>query len=305
MLRRGTPGPGVPDSGEAFVYSAWVRSSPKSASPLETLRKRGTAVARYLRVLLRHHEITRLRRFSGRFVARAIGVLVALGLATAFVIVQLKLTRPTRATTMQALLERQNREMLTLVSAAERGKVLDFSGMLIVVDQTLVQALLREITPIEGDVGSGFHVRIDSADAAFRNGVALVTLIGTASVKDGPEGAKITVLGAIDVARIDKGTGMLQCGVSILGVDAQDAGSLGGNDPIGRLTEALAHGGISLLLGSLEIPVRIADTLVIPPVVKKRIRIEPQALPLTVSAREIKVFGGRLWVFVDVQVAGA
>jgi hypothetical protein len=243
-----------------------------------------------------------LRRFSGRSLAIFIAAFLAVSGIAAFTVVQLKMTRPTRASARQTLLERQNQEMLALVSAAERGKVLDFPGMLIVVDQTLVQALLREITPIEADVGNGFHVRIDSADAAFTNGVALVTLIGTASVKGGPEGAKITVLGAIDVARIDRATGMLQCGVSILGVDAQNAGALGSNDPIGRLTEALAHGGISLLLGSLEVPVRIADRLVIPSVTRKRIRIEPQALPLTVAAREIKVFGGRLWVFVDVAV---
>jgi hypothetical protein len=244
-----------------------------------------------------------LSRFSRRSIARVIVAFLALGVSVVFVVIQFKLTRPTRASARQALLERQNEEMAALVNAAENGTLLDFPGMLIVVDQSLVQALLREITPIEADVGNGFHVRIDSADAAFRNGVALVTLIGTASVKGGPTGATITVLGAIDVARIDSATGMLQCGVSILGVDAQDAGALGQNDPIGRLTEALAHGGISLLLGSLEVPVRIADRLVIPPVTTKRIRIDPQALPLTVGAREIKVFGGRLWVFVDVAVA--
>ncbi len=74
------------------------------------------------------------------------------------------------------------------------------------------------------------------------------------------------------------------------------------NDPIGRLTEALAHGGLSMLLEGLEIPVRVEDHLSIPAVASKRLQIVAEELPLTVSAQRIKVFGGKLWVFVDVAL---
>ena len=93
--------------------------------------------------------------------------------------------------------------------------------------------------------------------------------------------------------------------MSILGVEAQDAKALGRNDPIGRLTEALAHGGLSMLLGDLEIPVRVENHLLIPAVASKRLQILAEKLPLTVSAERIKVFGGKLWIFVDVALRPA
>jgi len=146
-------------------------------------------------------------------------------------------------------------------------------------------------------------VKIDSADAAFGDGVALVRMAGTASVGGASVGSQVTVLAAIDVVKLDPISGVLQCGVGILSVEAQDARVLGRNDPVGRLTEALAHGGLSLLLGSLEIPVSIEDRLSIPAVESKRLAIAAATLPLTIAVRQVKVFGGRLWVFVDAGLA--
>jgi hypothetical protein len=220
-----------------------------------------------------------------------------------FILVQLRLTRPSRLSAQEALLARQNQALLELTAAAEMGTLLQFKDVLIVVDQTLVQDLLRAVTPMDADVGSGFHVRIDSADTAFGDGVALVRMTGTARVDDSPVGAAVTVFGAIDAVQIDPESGVLRCGLSILGVEAQDAEALGRNDPVGRLTEALAHGGLSLLLDGLEIPVRVEDRLSIPALASKRLQIGAEDMPLTVSAQQIKVFGGRLWVFIDVSLA--
>jgi hypothetical protein len=116
-------------------------------------------------------------------------------------------------------------------------------------------------------------------------------------------GSQVTVYGSIDIVELNPATGVLQCGVSVLGVEAQDAKALGHNDPVGRLTEALAHGGISMLLGSFEIPVSIEDRLAIPAVDSKRLKIAAQTLPLTIAVRQVKAFGGRLWVFVDAGLA--
>jgi hypothetical protein len=208
-----------------------------------------------------------------------------------------------RVSPQEALLSRQNQELVKLASAAENGTLLDFKGILIVVDQVLVQDLLRAAAPLEADVGNGFHVKIDSADAAFGDGVALVRMTGTASVRGATVGSQVTVFGAIDVVEIEPVSGVLQCGVSILGIEAQDAKALGRIDPVGRLTEALTDGGLSLLLGSLEIPVSIQDRLSIPAVESKRLNIPAENLPLTVAVQQVKVFGGRLWVFVDAALA--
>jgi hypothetical protein len=237
-----------------------------------------------------------------RIVAATVLGLAILGLA--FVLLRrMQPAAPPRLSAQEALLSRQNQELLKLASAAENGTLLDFKGVLIVVDQVLVQDLLHAATPFDADVGSGFHMKIDSADASFGDGVALIRMTGTASVGGASVGSPVTVFGAIDVVELNPTSGVLQCGVSILGVEAKDASALGHNDPVGRLTEALTHGGLALLLGSLEIPVSIENRLAIPAVESKRLRIAAENLPLTIAVKQVKAFGGRLWVFVDAALA--
>lgn len=231
--------------------------------------------------------------------AAAIVVAAAIG---GFMVVRLRLAPPSRLSAQEELLTRQNQALIELTSSAEKGTLLDFKDVLVVVDQSLIQDLLRAVTPMDADVGKGFHVRIDSADTAFGDGVALVRMTGTARLADSKVGAEVTVFGAIDAVQINPESGVLRCSVAILGVEAQDPSALGRNDPIGRLTEALAHGGLSLLLGGLEIPVRVEDHLSIPAVASKRLQIVAEHLPLTVGAKQIKVFGGKMWVFVGVAL---
>ena len=64
------------------------------------------------------------------------------------------------------VLAQQTVALRTLVKAADRGGLLGFRQVLVVVDQGLVQDLLSAAMPIEGLVGS-FHVRIESAEASF------------------------------------------------------------------------------------------------------------------------------------------
>jgi hypothetical protein len=226
----------------------------------------------------------------------------------ALALASLRVTRPVRQPPMsarEALLSRQNQELLKLVAAADAGTLLDFKGVLIVVDQALVRDLLRAVTPLEADVGSGFHVRIDSADTSFGDGVALVSMTGAARLGGAPVGSPVTVLAAIDVVELHPISGVLECRVSILGVDAHDAGALGHGDPVGRLTEALTRGGLALLIGSIEIPVSVEDRLAIPAVASKRLQIAAESLPLRIAVQEVKAFGGRLWIFVDANLATA
>ena len=66
------------------------------------------------------------------------------------------------------MLQREVQKLRAQVEAAEAGTLLDFEQMLVVVDQDLVQRLLASATPLEGDVGQGFHVRIDAAAGRVR-----------------------------------------------------------------------------------------------------------------------------------------
>ena len=240
-----------------------------------------------------------------RFPRMSGAILVGLVLS-GLVVVGFLLMRPRpphRVSAQEAVLTRQNQELVKLAAAAENGTLMDFKGVLVVVQEVLVRDLLRAVTPIEADVGGGFQVKIESADATFGDGVALVRLTGTAGVGGTSVGSEVTVFGAIDVVKLEPRSGVLQCAVDILSVEAKDARALGHDDPVGRLTEALTHGGLSLLMGTLEIPVSIEDHLSIPAVESKRLRIDAEKLPLTLGVEKIEVFGGRLWVFVDAALA--
>jgi hypothetical protein len=234
-------------------------------------------------------------------IGKALGVAAALAFLTLGV-VQLVVMRRAAApltSAREALLTLQNQELEALVASAEAGKLLDFDGVLVVVDEALVRDLLRAATPLEAKIGGGFHVKIETADAAFSGGVALVTLTGLASLEGGPDSSRVTVFSAIDVVALNPATGTLHCSVSILGVEAEDPLAFGQKIPMGKLTEELAHGGLSLLLGSIEIPVSVEDKVSIPEVSGKRLHIAAETLPLTVAVRQAKAFGRRLWVIVD------
>ncbi len=204
-----------------------------------------------------------------------------------------------RQSAREALLLRQIQALRELTQDGDRGTLLDFKGILIVVDETLVQDMLRTVSPLDAEIGGGFHVTVESVKAEFKGGVALVSMTGTATAQGAQVGAMVTVFGSIDAVAIDPASGLLRCNLGILAVEAENADTLGGNDPVGRLSEALTEGGLAALLGPLEIPVRLDNALTIPAVDSKRLDITAETLPLMVAARRIKVFGGKLWIFVD------
>jgi hypothetical protein len=203
--------------------------------------------------------------------------------------------------TEEIVLERQNRALQQLVSVAESGALLNFEQVLVVVDQKLVQDLLSAATPLEGDVGNGFHVRIDSAESTFGDGVALVRLNGLASVAGRSASAAISVYGGLDVVELDRSSGRLRCQVSVYNVEATHSDILGFD--LRRLSQALAEGGLARLLHFIEIPVRIEDRLEIPAITSGRIRIPSAEVPLQAGVREVKVFGGKLWISVGAVLA--
>src|SRR5260221_12489182 len=123
-------------------------------------------------------------------------------------------------------------------------------------------------------------------------------MTGAAGVGAPSVGSQVAVFGGIDVVELDPPSGVLRCRLSILGVEAQNATALGRNDAVDRLTEALTHGGLSLLLGSFEIPVSVENRLSIPAVESKLLRIASQDLPLPITVTLVKAFGGRPGSFV-------
>lgn len=231
----------------------------------------------------------RLRRAALGLCALAIvGVLLALAWRS---------WRPAAAAVSaeELVLARQTRELQMLVAAAERGALLDFQHVLVVVDQLLVQDLLRATLPAEGLV-SGVQVRLESVEASFGDGLALVRLNGKASWAEQAATADLQVFGGLEVAGLEPSSGSLLCRVKVFGVVAKRASFLGLDEPLRSLTEALTHGGLEAVLQAVEIPVRVEDHLSLPAVSTKRVRIAALELPIKAEVAEVRVFGGKLWV---------
>ncbi len=193
------------------------------------------------------------------------------------------------------VLAQQSVALQTLVDAADRGALVNFAEVLVVVDQRLVQELLRAALPIEGPIG-GFRVRLESADAAFEDGLALVHLTGKATLIESSVSADLRVYGGLEVVNMDPQSGRLRCEVRVFGVEADHANLLGIDEPLRDLAQALSHGGLTALLRVVEIPVRIDDHLSLPAVDSKRVRIRAAEVPIRAGVAEVKAFGGKLWV---------
>jgi hypothetical protein len=195
----------------------------------------------------------------------------------------------------ETVLAKQTEALKGLVDAADRGALLNFRHVLVVVDQGLVQVLLRAALPIEGPVGA-FQVRLESADASFGDGIALVHLNGKATLVESSVTADLKVYGGLEVVNLDAGSGLLRCQVRVFGVEADRANVLGIDEPLRGLAEALSQGGLAALLRFVEIPVRIDDHLSLPAIDTKRLRIRAAEVPIRASVAEVKVFGGKLWI---------
>jgi hypothetical protein len=203
----------------------------------------------------------------------------------------------------ELVLQREVQKLRAQVDAAEAGTLLDFEQMLVVVDQDLVQRLLASATPLEGDVGQGFHVRIDAARAEFANGVALVHLDGEASLVGREISAEMSVYGGLDVVELDPASGVLRARVGVYAVEIPKADVLGIDEPARRLTQALAEGGLEALLGPIEVPVKIEDRLRLPALHTRRVSIPALDVAVAATVSSVRVFAGKLWVGVRAQVA--
>jgi hypothetical protein len=192
-------------------------------------------------------------------------------------------------------LSRQVAGLRELVQAAERGTLVDFEELLIVVDERVVEELVARVVPLEGVVG-GFHVRLDRAHATFRGGLALLNLEGEVRLPERAASATLSVKGGLERAELEPVSGVLRSSVTVFGVDIEHAEVLGTFEPTRRLTEALAGGGLEALLGPIEVPVRVADKLALPAVRTRRVSIAAAELPVEAQVSSLAAFGGKLWI---------
>jgi hypothetical protein len=216
----------------------------------------------------------------------------------------------TRVSPEEAVLERQQRGLESLIAAARKGPLIPFQQVLVIVDQKLVQDLLVSATPIERMVAGKYRVRLNSASVQFEDGFALVRLDGRASLASRAEKdvfADVSLYGGLDVVELDPSSGVLRGRVKIIAVEAEHVGVLGMDAPVRRLVEDLGRQKVeefNVLASSLEIPVRLEREITIPEIGPEgEIRIPAATVALRVAVQDVKAFRGKLWVSVGVAVA--
>ena len=200
-------------------------------------------------------------------------------------------------------LRRQVEGLRILVAEAENGTLLDFPQMLVVVDQGLIEGLLASVVPLEGDVGDGFHLRVDSARASFGDGLALVRLAGEVGLVDRPASAAVNVYGGLDVVELDPATGILRARVNLYAVDLPEGDAL---DGAARRTPPRAGAGRrgprdparpDRGAGPDRAPLRL------PPLRTPRVEHPWHGRAGGAAVSSVRVFGGQMWVGVRAHVA--
>lgn len=219
---------------------------------------------------------------------------------------------PRRASAEEAVLERQREGLQALIRAAERGPLVPFGQVLVVVHQGLVQDLLSAAMPYERTVAGKYRIRIDAARVAFDDGFALVRFDGRASraghAFEEDVSAEVSVFGGLDIVELDPVSGILRGRVKIIAVEARRAALLGLKAPVERLVESLGREKLetfSSLASGLEIPVSLERSIAIPAARGEAgIRIAAAAVPVRAAVLDVKAFRGRLWISITAS-AGA
>lgn len=247
--------------------------------------------------------MTRLRPADslGSVIARVLAAAgLALGLAAC------RREAAPRVPAEEAVLERQNQGLEALIRAAQRGPLVPFDQILVLVDQALVQDLLSAATPYERVIADKYRVRIDRASVAFDDGFALVRLHGRAALEgralDEDASAELSVYGGLDIVDLDPASGLLRGRVKVMAVEARRAAVLGVRAPVERLVESIGREKLEAfgaLASGLEIPVRLDRDVRLPAVGPQGgVRLSAVTLPLRVAVTDVKAFRGKLWISV-------
>ena len=208
----------------------------------------------------------------------------------------------------QAVLDRRREGLAGLMAAAHRGALLPFDKLLVVADEGLVRQVVAASLPFERVIVGRYRIRVSRADVHFEDGFGLVRLDGEASFADRAETeghAEVTVFGGLDVVALDPESGTLRGSVKIIALDARRVNVYGVKSSIVEdLVEQLGReklDSFSALASAIEIPVRLERSVTLPAVGPGEVRIDAATIPVRASVADVKAFGGKLWVSVDVS----
>lgn len=242
----------------------------------------------------------------------AVKHLLALALALAAGVIGCRRPPPERMTAEEAVLDRQQRGLTALLATAEQGPLMPFEGVLVTVDQALLQQIVSASIPYEQVVAGRYRIAITGAHVELADAFALVRLDGRASLADRPESqaaADVSVYGALDVVELDPQSNRLRGRVSLLALDARRVDVMGVRSAAAeQLVEELGRERLetfAALASSVEIPVRLESTVELPAVASGGVRIAPATLPVAARVLAVSAFRDRLWISIGAGVGEA
>ncbi|MEO8361546.1 MAG: hypothetical protein ABI672_16045 [Vicinamibacteria bacterium] len=209
----------------------------------------------------------------------------------------------------QKLLERQVASLREAIADAKSGTLFAPKDIAVGVSEQVVQSTLEQALPIEQPVANDFRARIDRAQVSFRSMQGSVRLEGRIWALSNPETfADLTLIGGINTAEVEPGTGVLRAEIVLDGWDVKRASAVGAEgDWVRTLVLLLGENALTSLrdlVPLLRIPVGIEDGLDLPGASGGPLTIPAGRVPFEAEVSRVIPLSGRLWAMVHVTTTG-
>jgi hypothetical protein len=198
----------------------------------------------------------------------------------------------------ESSLQQQIHDLRELVTRAE-SRALETTGRVAIgVREDVASSLLNVTLPQEQTVAGFVHVRIDSARPYFRGNQAALVGQGTIQVR-GTQPAPVELAGHLSDLRVESGTLTARFELDRFEMKDHNAHRIAS-----ALLEPLVRhhlGALNSLLPSLEIPVRLEESIPIEGIAEEVVRTRAGTLPLQMTVAKAIPIQERLWVLIDVK----
>ncbi|MEO5761728.1 MAG: hypothetical protein ABIR28_05380 [Vicinamibacteria bacterium] len=209
----------------------------------------------------------------------------------------------------EKLLERQLVSLREAIADAKTGTLFSPRDIAVGVSEEVVQSTLQQALPIEQPVAKEFRARIERAQVSFRSMQGSVKLEGRIWALANPETfADLTLIGGINTAEVEPGTGVLRAEIVLDGWDIRRASAVGAEgDWVRNLVLLLGDNALTALrdlVPLLRIPVGIEDGIDLPGASGGALTIPAGRVPFEAEVSRVIPLSGRLWAMVHVTTTG-
>lgn len=200
----------------------------------------------------------------------------------------------------RVVLEREVEGLRETAGRLERGEpFLPRDDIIISIDAAVIRALIVAQLPFDMDVDR-FHLRLSEAEVLFR-GSPVVKLRGSLVYRERPEyEAAVAAIGALEDIDVDPATSTLKSAIAVDHLTIEKAGGL--ETLLGQSTLDEAARAVRLRLAgrlpTIQIPVKLQQSVELPAVTHGPVRIDGAAMPLQVSVSQVTAGRDELWIAV-------